>query len=239
MADSPSARYNKMMAYKTNKDPIEHWLLWVRRHQLRGGQSIPELRIGIYAGAFDPVHTGHLAFALQALQAAQLDQIIFLPERRPRFKPGVEHYAHRVAMLKQALLPHQQSLAVMEMVDRHYTVARTLPQLQALFSSHRLVFLMGSDTALSLPSWPYAGRLLSSCELVVGVRSAHQSTAVSQAIDAWQQRPLEVTVVDSYAPDVSSSNIRQALRAGRQAKGLLSSVSRYAKREWLYVSPVL
>jgi nicotinate-nucleotide adenylyltransferase len=199
-------------------------------------RRIARPRIGIYAGAFDPVHAGHVAFALQSLQAARLDRIIFLPERRPRFKPGVEHYAHRVAMLGKALRPHPD-LAVMEMVDRHYSVQRTLPQLEALFPNSQLVLLMGSDAALSVPGWQYAGRLLQSCELVVGVRSAHQHDAIEALIRGWEIVPASLTVVDSYAPDVSSAHIRQALRTDKYAKGLLASVRRYARQEWLYVSP--
>lgn len=40
-------------------------------------------RIGIYSGSFNPVHAGHIAFALQALESANLKTIYFLPERRP------------------------------------------------------------------------------------------------------------------------------------------------------------
>ena len=194
------------------------------------------IRIGIYAGAFDPVHAGHIAFALQALRAAHLDQIIFMPERRPRGKPGVEHYAHRVAMLKKALVPHP-GLAVIETVDRHYTVRRTLPQLQVLFPGAKLVFLMGSDAALELPQWPHAGQLLAHNELVVGVRSEHQHADVEAAIRGWNVLPEALTIVDSYAPDISSSQVRHALRTDQYTKGLLSSVRRYARQEWLYVSP--
>ncbi|HEX8227432.1 MAG TPA: nicotinate-nicotinamide nucleotide adenylyltransferase [Candidatus Saccharimonadales bacterium] len=194
------------------------------------------IRLGIYAGAFDPVHAGHVAFALQSLDAGRLDDIIFLPERRPRAKPGVEHYAHRVAMLRQALQPHPR-LAVIEMVDRNYTVTRTMPQLQTLFPKATLVYLLGSDAALTVPHWPHAAQLLRSGELLVGVRSEHQHHEVEAAIDSWAVQPRHLTIVDSYAPDISSARIRQALRAGEYAKGLLSSVSRYARREWLYVSP--
>ncbi len=192
-------------------------------------------RIGIYAGAFDPVHAGHVAFALQALQTANLDQIIFLPERRPRSKPGVEHYAHRIAMLQKALQPHPD-LAVMEMVDRNYTISKTLPQLRALFPDDKLVFLMGSDVAMSVLDWPLANRLLEACELVVGVRSQHQHDSIAANIDSWDVQPLGLTIVDSFAPDISSSVIRAALRTDQYTKGLLSSVSRYARQEWLYVS---
>lgn len=193
-------------------------------------------RIGIYAGAFDPVHAGHVAFALQALQEARLDQVIFMPERRPRFKPGVEHYAHRIAMLKTALAPHP-SLAVMEVVDRHFTVRRTLPLLHSVFPGTDLVMLMGSDTVTSLPAWPHAHRLLHASELVVGIRSAQQRAALQQSIMQWQAMPRDLFLIDSHAPHISSSHIREALRSDQYTEGLLSSVRRYAREQWLYVSP--
>ena len=200
-------------------------------------RAVRKQRVGIYAGAFDPVHAGHVAFALQAAAAAKLDQIIFLPERRPRYKPGVEHYAHRMAMIRRALAPHPR-LAVMEMVDKNYSVMRTLPQLKSLFPDVDLVFLMGSDSALTIPAWPGAGRLLACCELVVGVRAEHEFTYIDQTIRSWPVLPCSLKVIDSYAPDISSSRIRQALRENHYTKGLLSSVQRYARSEWLYVSAV-
>lgn len=194
------------------------------------------VRVGIYAGAFDPVHSGHIAFALQAMQAAKLDRVVFMPERRPRHKPGVEHYAHRIAMLKAALALHP-NLAVMEVVDRHFTVRRTWPLLQSTFKGTELVLLMGSDAVASLPYWPGAERMLQSTELVVGVRSEQQHAAVGQLISSWQTIPVATTILDSHAPHISSSRIRQALRENQITDGLLKSVQRYARQQWLYVSP--
>lgn len=197
-----------------------------------------KLRIGIFAGTFDPVHTGHIAFALQALEAADLDEIVFLPERRPRQKPGVEHFAHRVAMLNNALQPHPQ-LSVLEMVDRNFSVSRTLPQLEALFAGHQLALIVGSDVVYSLPQWPYAKRMLKHLELIVGVRAEHSLPTMERLIGDWQAQPRGVTLIDSYAAAVSSSQIRQALRDDHSASGLLCSVEKYARNEWLYVSPAV
>src|SRR4051812_4657029 len=94
-------------------------------------------RIGIYAGTFDPVHSGHVSFALQALKAAELDKVYFLPERRPRNKQHVEHFGHRTAMLKRAAQPHSQ-FEVLEMVDISFSVERTLPKLQKQFEGDQL-----------------------------------------------------------------------------------------------------
>lgn len=192
-------------------------------------------RIGIYAGTFDPVHAGHIAFALQALDAARLDEVIFLPERMPRHKSGVEHFGHRTAMLERAIRPYSQ-FALMELEDRNFTVKKTLSKLQATFPGAQLVMLMGSDTALSLPKWPLAEQLLQACELVVGIRAEHQFDETEQAIARWGQSPLSLTLIESYAAEISASKIRDSLRNHQPVKGLLTSVARYARQHWLYVS---
>lgn len=192
-------------------------------------------RIGIYSGTFDPVHAGHMAFALQALELAKLDKIYFLPERRPRHKPGVEHYAHRVAMLKQATLPYEQ-FYVLESVEISFTVKRTLPLLQQKFKRAQLVFLFGSDAVADLPSWPLANRLLVASELVIAARQGHDTKLLQAAIADWPVQPQAAVMLTSFAPAVSSASVREALRARQPVAGLLQSVARYSDHHWLYVS---
>lgn len=192
-------------------------------------------RIGIYAGTFDPVHAGHISFALQALDAAGLDEVYFLPERRPRNKYGVEHFGHRVAMLNRACRPHTK-LKVLELEDVCFSVKQTLPRLRKRFPSAQLVLLAGSDVAQQLTYWPGAEQLLVSCELAIGVRAGHQSSAVRQLVSAWPRPPMALHVIDSFAAEVSSATIREALRKRQAVRGLLPSVARYSDRHWLYVS---
>jgi nicotinate-nucleotide adenylyltransferase len=193
-------------------------------------------RIGIYAGTFDPVHSGHVAFALQALEAARLDTVYFLPERQPRAKQQVEHFGHRAGMLERALQPHPR-LKMLELVDANFSVARTLPQLRQRFPDSQLVFLFGSDIVPGLLDWAHADRLLKDHEFVIGIRSRHNRDDLRRIIEAWKPQPKSVFMFDSYAPDVSSRIIREALRNGEgTAPGLLESVERYSDHHWLYVS---
>ncbi|HSW37824.1 MAG TPA: nicotinate (nicotinamide) nucleotide adenylyltransferase [Candidatus Saccharimonadales bacterium] len=192
-------------------------------------------RIGIFAGTFDPVHSGHISFALQAAERAKLDKLYFLPERRPRAKHGVEHFAHRIAMLKKAARPYSK-FDVMEVEDVSFTISRTLPKLQKKFQNSQLVFLFGSDIVVSLPAWSQANNMLKNCELVVGVRAEDSLEKIVQLIKTWPVQPKALTIFDSYAPDVSSSSVREALRKQNPGNGLLSSVKQYSKQHWLYVS---
>jgi nicotinate-nucleotide adenylyltransferase len=192
-------------------------------------------RIGIYAGTFDPVHAGHIAFALQALQTARLDAIYFLPERKPRYKLGTEHFGHRVAMLKRALKPHPRC-NVLELVDISFSVKRSLPELKKQFPNAELVFLFGSDVVRSIPDWPHAELLLKESELVVAVRAEHDAESLKSTVKGWSRQPKVMTIFPSYAPSVSSGAVREALRTQQPITGLLSSVHRYSSQHWLYVS---
>lgn len=192
-------------------------------------------RIGIYAGTFDPVHSGHVAFALQSLQVNNLDIVYFLPERRPRNKQHVEHFGHRVAMLSRAIAPHPQ-FAVMELVDVNFSIQRTLPYLQQRFLGDELVFLFGSDIIPSLIEWPHAGKLLENGELIIGLRHNDKREDIHRVVEAWPFKPKAVTLFESYAPDVSSGKVRKALRSQQAAPGVLKSVERYSNQHWLYVS---
>jgi nicotinate-nucleotide adenylyltransferase len=192
-------------------------------------------RIGIYAGTFDPVHVGHITFALQAIEEAKLDQVVFLPERVPRHKIGSEHYGHRVAMLKGATAPHP-NLAVLELTEKNFTIARTWPHLQTIFEGTELSILVGTDVLAHMQQWPAIGKLLSGCEIIVGTRADDKPGMAELVVRSWPQAPKGLHIVRSYSPDVSSTNIRQAIGKRTHTQGLLASVHRYAMANWLYVS---
>jgi nicotinate-nucleotide adenylyltransferase len=192
-------------------------------------------RIGIYAGTFDPVHAGHIGFALQAMEEAGLDRLYFLPERRPRHKRGVEHFGHRVAMLNKALRPHPK-FEVLELDDVSFSVVRTLPKLQLIFPDAQLVFLFGSDAISNLPLWPQADRLLEQTELVVACRWQDDQSDIQNLIERWPIAPRKHAIINSYAPEVSSGSVRSALQRRQSIQGLLKSVQNYSNQNWLYIS---
>jgi len=62
-------------------------------------------RLGLYGGAFDPVHCGHLAVARAALAQARLDRMVFVPAARSPLKEGGPWATgeERLAMLRLAV----------------------------------------------------------------------------------------------------------------------------------------
>ncbi len=192
-------------------------------------------KIGIYAGVFDPIHSGHVSFALQAIQESKLEEVYFVPERKPQGKPGAEHYGHRVAMLRQAIKPHNK-LQIAELVDKKFTVQRTLVKLRQIFNGTQLVFLMGADMFASIPDWAENRKFTQAVEFIVAVRSEQELKAVTATMQLLHIPPASIQIVDSIRPEVSGAKVRYAIRRNIYGNGLLESVLRYAKREWLYAT---
>src|SRR5688572_2239805 len=133
-------------------------------------------RIGVFSGTFDPVHRGHVAFALAALKQCALDKVVLLPERSLRGKLGVSDFKHILHMLRLAVRPHRK-LSVLALDDRQFTVGHTLPQLQEKYEGAELVLLLGSDVVQTFGfRWPGIDTLLSSVELAITTRAGESDT---------------------------------------------------------------
>lgn len=190
-------------------------------------------RIGIFSGSFDPVHTGHIAFALQTLDAVKLDKIFFAPESKPRRKEGVAHISHRIAMLKLATRAHP-GLGVLEMPDKQFTVAKTLPRLKHKFPSDKLFYVCGSDMLLHMPDWVLIQSLLSNMGLVIGTRDTYNVGKINDLLARLPVKALETHVIISQLPSISARSIREAIAEHRQTEGLLASTKDYINKQWLY-----
>lgn len=190
-------------------------------------------RVGIFAGTFDPVHAGHIVFARQALKAARLDAVYFLVERKPQSGKTPISYEHRTAMLRQAVKGHQ-SIRLLEVNEPSFSVSQTLPTLKAMFPYAELHFLVGSDVLSNIARWAEHEKLVESCGLVVGLREGKTPKSIFSTLASWQVQPVSCVVVESAAPHVSSTKVRQSLAASIHHDGLLASVKKYSLSRLLY-----
>ena len=73
-------------------------------------QSIPDKKIGILGGTFNPPHLGHLIIAEHVRDQLDLDTILFIPSYEPPHKHSkktIDHI-HRVNMLERSLSGNDQ-----------------------------------------------------------------------------------------------------------------------------------
>jgi nicotinate-nucleotide adenylyltransferase len=182
-------------------------------------------RIGIYSGTFDPVHRGHVAFALAAQKACDLEKVVLLPERQPRHKHRTAAFEHRLAMLELATAPHPQ-LSVLQLDEMQFSVTDTLPQLRQQFPGAQLALLLGSDVVSRLAEWPSITTLLTAMELIIGMRQADNVAELHVALDKLQAK---YHPIPSPNPHLASSRIRS-----QHHTDLDPSVDRYIEQHSLY-----
>ena len=167
--------------------------------------------IGIYAGTFDPIHPGHVAFAQEAMRVCKLDKVVFLPEREPRGKHGVTGHSHRAALIKLAVesIP---GFEVLELSTPRFTIKDTLPTLQRLYRNAELTFLLGSDVAESLHNWEHVNELLSSASLVIGLRKGgtpEELTALMYRLGQNSDLKVRYALISAANAAMTSSQIRR------------------------------
>jgi nicotinate-nucleotide adenylyltransferase len=184
---------------------------------------MPNMKLGVLGGAFNPVHVGHLLAAREAREALGLDKVLLVPCARPALKsirlwPG----KRRLGLLKLALRG-QEGLEAdgLELArgGTSYTVD-TLRQLGRRPGVAKLTFLMGSDAFRGLPSWREPDALRALADLVVMRRPGSGAW-----LDGPEGRRLlkrhRARVLDIPAWDVSSSEVRRRLKRGLPLRWLV------------------
>lgn len=190
-------------------------------------------RIGILSGTFDPVHKGHISFALQAIETAGLDSVVLVPEPRPRHKHDVTHISHRIMMISLAAKPYAK-VDVLELPDKQFTVAGSLPRLKQKFPDAKLLLLIGTDVLSHVSVWPHVRTMLKDVGLVVAVRGEKDERQAFQLLANLPVEPPESHVLVSNYKMAASRSIRGELKAGKTPSDVLQAVQKYANEHWLY-----
>ncbi len=164
------------------------------------------MAIGIFPGTFDPVHEGHIAFALAVARDCGLDEVIFVPEHSPRGKTNVSTLPERITRIEKQIKTHP-NLRVAELESRQFTVAETLPELRRLFDGE-LTLLIGSDVAAKLHLWPDLDQLLGEVRLAIGLRGEHTADEVRQTLSKLKAGGA---IIETPHKQLSSSQIRLKL----------------------------
>ena len=190
------------------------------------------MRIGVFGGTFDPPHVGHLLLATDAREALELDRVIFVPAATQPFKvntPPVASARDRLEMVRLAVADDANYTVDDTEIGRKglsFTVD-TLEQLSRKHSGAKLFLLLGEDALAGIGGWRNPERIRELATLAVMRRSGSVSSETAIADG--------VTTVSARRIDVSSTEIRDRLRAGKSIKGFVpESVERFIDARGLY-----
>ncbi|MCL5006065.1 MAG: nicotinate-nucleotide adenylyltransferase [Acidobacteria bacterium] len=216
------------------------------------------MKIAIFGGTFDPVHTGHLQAAQAAVRKYHLDKVLFIPTGYPPHKltGRLTEFHHRFAMVALACAGNPRLVpSALEAPDSkqrpHYSIdtARRLKRL--LGPRDELYFLIGMDAFLDLPYWRQFRRLLDLVNFIVVSRPGFDSREIQKVVPAdilaKPQRPASsnrirlrkttLHILEGVEVPVASRDIRQAIRRKRSITGGVPPlVEQYILKEGLYSS---
>ncbi|MEW6600850.1 MAG: nicotinate-nucleotide adenylyltransferase [Nitrospirota bacterium] len=128
------------------------------------------MKIGIYGGAFNPIHYGHLRTAEEVHALLSLDRIVFVPSGKTPFdKPELVGAEYRYEMVKRAIKGNRHfevSDLEVRRKGRSYTVD-TIKALKSKYRDSELYFILGIDAFIDLPGWKMPDVLIQMTNLVV------------------------------------------------------------------------
>jgi nicotinate-nucleotide adenylyltransferase len=196
------------------------------------------LRVGIFGGAFNPPHIGHMVCAQEALVQLELEKVVFMPlgqapHRDLEGDPGAEV---RFELVGQALGDDARFEVSRVEIDRSgpsYT-ADTLRELAKKGPDDELFLILGGDQAAALPRWHEPEAVLSLATVAVVERSNWSRNAIGITLGrmpgAERIRYLDMPIIQ-----VSSSTIRRRLAAGQPIRYLVpDKVASYIADNELY-----
>ena len=195
-------------------------------------------RIGIYGGAFNPPHTGHIRAAEYAVQALNLDKLLLIPSCTSPHKPlpaGSAEPSQRLAMTN-LWAGEKMEVCDLELSrgGTSYTY-ETVEQLKLRYPDAELILFMGTDMFLSFHTWKEPERILACVSLAVFYRGDKNE---KDAIAAKQQEYLDkghrVYLVENPVTEISSTQLRRMLVFRCAAPFLDEKVLRYIEENGIY-----
>jgi nicotinate-nucleotide adenylyltransferase len=197
-------------------------------------------RIGCFGGTFDPVHKGHVALAVAAVQLLQLNTLIVLPVGNPYYRgrmpiasPQQRNAMLELAFADEPFFAQHGCKVVIDAREQHragptYTID-TLIELKREFGHDAsLVWIIGSDAFAQLHTWTRYQELFNYAHFAVATRIDKGSvSAVAMPEDALKSGVFKHQAATSAAlfstgthgawmplvvdlPDASSTEARAA-----------------------------
>ena len=164
-------------------------------------------RVGLFGGSFNPIHKGHLHLARQLFRLAQLDELWFMvsPQNPLKQQDELLDDGIRLRLVEIALARYSRFKACdyeFHLPKPSYTW-NTLQHLAKDYPDYTFILLIGGDNWAHFQRWRHWKDILWHHDVIVYPRDQYQGT------------------IDVPLLPISSTEIRQKVRAGESIEGLV------------------
>ncbi|HZR34317.1 MAG TPA: nicotinate-nucleotide adenylyltransferase [Nevskia sp.] len=197
----------------------------------------PPAAIGIFGGTFAPIHHGHIRLALELRERLGLSRVLIVPSANPPHRAAPEVPPLRRLEWARLAVGAEPYLQVDDREIRRTGPSYTYDTLAGLRgelgSAAPLVLLLGDDAANQLHTWHRWRELFDLAHLVF-VERPYEPPAPAPELAAFLrgrraasarallEQPSGTWISASIPPlAISSTRIRQLLKAGRSIRGLV------------------
>lgn len=166
------------------------------------------IKTGLFGGSFNPIHNGHIALAQAVLRQCQLDEVwLMVSPQNPlkRNSSDLLDDSLRFEVAQKALVDIDRVVAC----DYEFYLSKpsytwdTLQHLSKDYPDRRFYLIIGGDNWAHFQRWRHWKDILWHHDLIVYPRDEHRGT------------------IDVPLLPVSSTEIRQKVRAGESISGLV------------------
>ncbi|MEA2506486.1 MAG: nicotinate-nucleotide adenylyltransferase [Actinomycetota bacterium] len=192
-------------------------------------------RLGVLGGTFDPPHNGHFSIAAEVASAKNLDRVLFVPAAQPWQKSQYSPAEDRFTMTVLGARCDPRFAVSRIELDRKgptYTVETLLALGELCGPKVEFFFILGVDAAKGLTTWYRADDLARSAGFLAVTRPGFDASDLKLPTGGPPVEVVEVSPVD-----VSSTQIRAAVREGRSIDHLVpAEVADYISTRGLYAT---
>ncbi|HEX5467881.1 MAG TPA: adenylyltransferase/cytidyltransferase family protein [Gaiellaceae bacterium] len=182
---------------------------------------------GLFGGAFDPPHNGHVALAKTAIDRFGLERLLVLVVADPGHRGVHLGYESRFRLAELAFggLPRTE----VRPEEHRFTVDAVRGK-----RFGEAIFLVGADEFAGFLSWKDPDGVLGEVRLAVATRPGFPESVLEGVLNGLEE-PERVTFFEIPAWPVSGTEIRARLARGERVGGLVpDAVAREIDRTSLY-----
>ncbi len=190
-------------------------------------------RIAVFAGAFDPIHTGHISVLRAVLTLSQADKIILLPCSTPPYaKPSIGSKDLR-EMCRLAICNEENMfLADEKPLNSVGNIIDAICTVKKVYGEADYLYIIGADKLAGLLHWSKVRKLFKLCSFIVYPRIGYDAPEI---IRFAAKQGLKAELLHMPEVTVTSAAIRKKLSGFHYVDGLISrQVERYISLKSLY-----